>query len=181
MLTLADFGEQLARVRGSRNLTKEAFARASGLSTATLSRAEASSDCTLRPATVLLMLEALSRAVPPLTYEEAVWFSKESGLDRNAALRYVMQPQTSSDAEAIRQGIDEIESMVGSVALRRAVDVFLECLKAAPAPSRSRTMVVKHPAVQKPGFIEERETEYEIPEAPPAQPRQRKPRQEPGF
>ena len=127
------------------------------------------------------MLEALSRAVPPLTYEEAVWFAKESGLDRNAVLRYVTQPQTSSDAEAIRQGVDEIESMVGSAQLRRAVDIFLECLRAAPAVPKERRLVVKHAPVQKPGYIEETHVEYEVQSDPPAVQQKPKKRREIGF
>lgn len=157
---MTNFGEELGRIRGARNLKKTELARLSGLSAATLARAEAQPECILSHNSVLMLLAALSKATPALTSAEAVWFADQAGIERRIALGYVESPVAISDADSMAMTMSELTSIIGITSARNILLAVLDAVKATQVPSKARSLIVKHAPVQREGFTEQVEVEY---------------------
>lgn len=157
---MTHFGEELGRIRGARNLKKSELARLCGLSVATLSRAEDKSTCILSNNSVVMLLDAFSKTQPPLSTAEAVWFADQSGIDRRIALSYVHNARPTSDADSLAMAVSELTSVIGVSSAHNILRAVLEAVKSTQAPSKARSLVVKHAPVQRDGFTEQVEVEY---------------------
>lgn len=166
---MPDFGEELARIRGSKKLSKAELARRSGISVATLGRAESSATCELSANTMILLLKALASSKPALTSSEAIFLGSAAGLSTNVSLTFVQQGTPADDAELLNMRMSEVMSLIGPTATLKFVGSFLDAIKSIHPPSanRARAFIVKQPPVQKDGYVEEVETEYVEPEPDP--------------
>jgi transcriptional regulator with XRE-family HTH domain len=171
-----DFGEQFARIRGARKLSKAGLARLSGLSITTIARAESSAECPLNSSSMLLVLKALANSTPPLNTSEAVWLASVSGLDRAAAISLVPVDPKHEDMDTIQLAVSELLETIGPGPLVNVLSGVLDAVRASRQPRsvpRARSLIVKSPPVQRDGFTEETETEYEVAEAPPQVPKRK--------
>lgn len=160
------FGRELARIRGARTLTKSQLARLTGLHVNTIHRYEASARCILTPGSAVRLLQAYAACEPPITMAEALFIADAVGIHRSTAATFVKNAAISQ-AESLQVGVRELVSIVGEAAANRLITQVVETLKAVKPPSATRVMIHKSPPVQKPGYVEQVETEYTVQDPPP--------------
>lgn len=166
--TLADmtpFGRELARIRGARTLTKSQLARLTGLHVNTIHRYEVSTRCILTPGSAVRLLQAYAACDPPITMAEALFIADAVGINRATAATFV-KDRSISQADSLQMGVRELVSIVGETAANRLIAQVVETLKAVKPPSATRVMIHKSQPVQKPGYIEQIETEYIVQDQP---------------
>jgi DNA-binding XRE family transcriptional regulator len=178
-----DFGERLAVIRTARRLSQESLARRAGVSRGTIQNAEASPTCKLNESTAIAILKAIAELHPPLSDEEIRFFVVQAGVDPRVAESLRPAPAappgaSAADLARLHRVLDQIVSVIGvkpvaaALAAVSASHNIAERLAAGEGHTPDANphgnpghgnpgFIVKHPPVQREGFVEQLEVDYE--------------------
>lgn len=163
MQTLA---EMLLGLRSERSLSQDALARAAGVSRGTIQNAEAHGK--VNASTVMLLLQALNEKIP-LTKSQLVGFKRVTAISERMLLSLyrATDPDVDRAVEAdseMHALLDDLLSRADREFVRGALATLLANLRSRPDDT-TRSVTVRHPPVQRPGYVEEVITDYTAPKA----------------
>ena len=163
-----DFGAQLAAIRKARHLSQEKLARRAGVSRGTIQNAESSTTCQLNESTVLGLYKALASLSPPLTESETAFFVEHGRIDPRMAESIrpapvgAGQPQPL-EVRRLHRLLDLIIQAIGTKPVAAALTALVAAFR-IDEPDAHHGVTVKHPPVQREGFVEQVEVDYTVAE-----------------
>lgn len=183
------YGEVLRAIRDRRAITQPKLAQLAGVSEATVRKAEIYPDRPIKRSTKIALMQALHR-LAPLTEQESAQYVQAAGLQDLVRGIGQASSATSRMAEAVRAmsppGVADLRRLIEALpreergahfALMELIeqagpDRAEALIRAALSISRTaeehhRRFVVQHPSVQRDGYVERVETEYEVREEKP--------------
>lgn len=169
------FGQFVQRLRTERGISQTTLAQRVGVTLITITRLEASERVRGHQHTLLAIYHALNKSDIPLSTDEARDYCTAAGLSEQLWKLGMFHVAPTADdviraagsldeasARAVRRVIDLLRRH-GAQRVAPVIDALAASLDAqGPAPSPSpQALRVVSPPVQRPGYIEQRITDYE--------------------
>lgn len=172
------FGKLLKTMREAAGLGIGELGVRADISDTQLRRTEAAAPCSLRRSTALAIFNAINDKRPVARHLSDQYFRlakltdvaeavtsaiPKQTLASTAALRTLLAASTRDEARAFRLVADLLDA-AGAVATCQVLEGAIGIAEAAQetsTPTEPRTISVRHPPVQRDGYVEERIVDYE--------------------
>lgn len=132
---------------------------------------ERSATCRLRPSSILLILQALQNATPPIKAEDAVGLALPGGLTREVAMSFVAIPPSDGSREAAYEAFQRLLVLIGSDLLADLLNIVDAAVQRNRSSTRAANLIRRAPPNISEDLTQELTTEYTIP-SDPEKPRQ---------
>jgi transcriptional regulator with XRE-family HTH domain len=161
--TTANFGELVSRLRKERGLTQSDLADRVDVDKETIAKVEQGVGRQWRPSTARRIFETLSK-IAPVSARDAAAYSEATGV-------VTATPQPGHGEEDLQRRrlhrlLDDLVLVAGHQRIANILIALSEAMEIDRRLSTGERFTVKHPPVQRQGFVEQTEVEYE--RVPPA-------------
>lgn len=168
---MSQLGPLVARLRKERGLTQTELANAVLVDKETIAQVEQGRRPSWRPATAKRIFEELSKH-GPIRPEDAAQFTESTGVITPTPGR----TQEDVARQRLHRLVDDLVAVAGHQPIANILIALSEAMEVERRLSSSQSpgLVVKHPPVQREGYVEQVEVDY--PPAPAQRPASGRPR-----